>query len=267
MWKQFATSVRNFLPNQLAAVFNVDGSLKVNQQCRTTFILKRRNPVPLSKIGQRPKRLKNRHFIYDLVQDTSVAKQETVDLILTDYVSGLGDVGDRVAVKSFAAYNKLLLPGLAVYATPENEEKYARLKGSAAAKPKFSSPHAQRTVNYLSTMVLSVVMNKEVPWTVEPWHVRMSFRKANVHVPESAIEMPQEAITGPDLGLERKQFLVTVTINGVERVAVKCRIHHWSTKVVDRLPYLQDHWLLPAEPLFPEAAAGGDPKPTAPGLQ
>ncbi|KAJ8867397.1 hypothetical protein PR048_031198 [Dryococelus australis] len=264
MWKQVSTAVRFLLPGHVPSMFSANGCINVNQQCRTTFILKRRKPPGLSKIGQRPKPLKYRHFIYDLVEDTSVKKQEIVDLILTDYVTGLGDIGDRVSVKSMAAYNKLLLPGLAVYATPENVEKYSKLK-SEVTKPKFSSQFASRTVDYLSIMVLSVVMNKEVPWTVQPWHIRMSFRKSGVHMPESAIEMPAEPISGPDLKLEHKQFSVMVTINGVEQVPVKCRIHHWSTKLVDRLPYVQDHWLLPADLLFPgeQATASDDPQPAA----
>lgn len=56
-------------------------------------------------------------------------------------------------------------------------------------------------------------MNKEMPWTVEPWHVRASFRKAGVHVPDEAIQLPDKPITGPNLDLEAKQFFVTVTVS------------------------------------------------------
>lgn len=56
-------------------------------------------------------------------------------------------------------------------------------------------------------------MNKENPWTLEPWHVRSAFRKAGVTVPESAITMPGHTISGPDMALEGKEFYVTVTVS------------------------------------------------------
>lgn len=56
-------------------------------------------------------------------------------------------------------------------------------------------------------------MNKENAWNLEPWHVRCAFRKAGVHIPESAITMPDNPISGPDLALEGKEFYVTVTVS------------------------------------------------------
>lgn len=78
----------------------------------------------MSKKGGPPKKLRTRNYLYELVKDTNCDKQANIDLILTSYVDGLGNVGDRVSVKSYQAYDQLLLPGLAVYATPENLEKY-----------------------------------------------------------------------------------------------------------------------------------------------
>lgn len=91
---------------------------------QTTFILKRRNPAPLTKKGGDPKRLKAKHFIYDVVRNTNLEVQPDMEVILTSYVEGLGNIGDRVSVRPYKAYNELLLPGLAVYASPENIEKY-----------------------------------------------------------------------------------------------------------------------------------------------
>ena len=96
-------------------------------------------------------------------------------------------------------------------------------------------------------------MNKNHPWVIEPWHIRASLRKCGYYITaDSAIEMPKEKITGPDLQKQGKEFYVTVTINGLEKARVKCRIHHWSTDPSDRLPYVFEHWLIPAEPLFGE---------------
>nr|CAD7205505.1 unnamed protein product [Timema douglasi] len=174
-----------------------------------------------------------------------------MEIILTDYVSGLGARGDKVSVKPNFAYNNLLLPGLAVYSTPENSEKYCTPQ-EESIKPKFSSPYASRTVGFLSKKTVAIVMNKEIPWKLEPWHIRMSFRKAGVDVAEHAIELPEKPITGPNLDLECKIFFVTITVNGTEKVSVKCQIHHWSTKISDRLPWVEEFWKQDKEYVFSE---------------
>nr|CAD7407565.1 unnamed protein product [Timema cristinae] len=188
-----------------------DGSaLNVIQQSRTTFILRRKTTPSLHKKGKPQQKLRARHFIYELVEDTNTRKHNKMEIILTDYVSGLGARGDKVSVKPNFAYNNLLLPGLAVYSTPENSEKYCTPQ-EESIKPKFSSPYASRTVGFLSKMTLAIVMNKEIPWKLEPWHIRMSFRKAGVDVAEHAIELPEKPIKGPNLDLECKIFFVTIT--------------------------------------------------------
>jgi len=122
-------------------------------------------------------------------------------------------------------------------------------------------------------------MNKDTPWTLEPWHVKSAFRKAHVIVDESAITMPEIPITGPDMSIEMKEFYVTLTvsilvlklnihifrlrlqiiyfmqINGKEKVTVRCRIHHWATNPEERLPPVRDHWKFPVGTVFPEDEA------------
>lgn len=56
--------------------------------------------------------------------------QPDLQVILTSYVAGLGNIGDKVSVRPHFAYENLLLPGLAVYATPENVEKYKKYERS-----------------------------------------------------------------------------------------------------------------------------------------
>jgi large subunit ribosomal protein L9 len=97
-------------------------------------------------------------------------------------------------------------------------------------------------------------MNKDQPWVIEPWHIRASLRKAGYHIlNDSAIQLPKEKITGPDLTKQNKQFIVWVTINKTEKARVKCRIHHWSTDPVERLPYVFEHYRHKAESLFGQA--------------
>lgn len=105
-------------------------------------------------------------------------------------------------------------------------------------------------MNILTKHVYGVVMNKDHPWVIEPWHVQVALRKGGIECPVEAITLPEEPIKGPDMNLQNKEFLVTVTINNKEKVEVKCRIHHWSTDPKGRLPYVFEHWKLPAERLF-----------------
>lgn len=52
----------------------------------------------------------------------------------------------------------------------------------------------------------------ENPWTIEKWHVRSAFRRSGFWVPDHAIAMNGKTISGPNLELEKKIFLVTVTV-------------------------------------------------------
>ncbi|XP_041969091.1 39S ribosomal protein L9, mitochondrial [Aricia agestis] len=225
----------------------------LRQQTRNTFVLKRRLPPPLHKKGGRPEKLKGRHFIYELVEDTAVKKKDDVKVILNQFVDGVGNVGDILSLRPTVAYRDFLMPGLAVYANEANISKYKADESKPIDNVEFSSPYAQRTMGCLSRLVLQITMSKTQPWTLEPWHVRASFRKAGYVVPESAIIMPKVAIKGPDLSLQEKEFLVTVKINNKEEVNVRCRIHHWATGL-ERLPHLPFHWKKTMEPLIPEQA-------------
>lgn len=71
-----------------------------------------------------------------------------------------------------------------------------------------------QTAKYLKKMVVSVSMNKDEPWTIEPWHIRVSLRKMNVNVlSDDSIELPEQPISGPDLTLEGKSFVVYITVS------------------------------------------------------
>ncbi|CAH2094618.1 unnamed protein product [Euphydryas editha] len=225
----------------------------LHQQSRNTFILKRKWPPPLHKKGGKPAKLRARHFVYDLVEDTTVTKKPDIKIILSQFVDGVGNEGDVLTLRPAIAYREFLMPGLAVYASPENFKKYQVDENKPKAVSEFSSPYVQRTMGCLSRLVLQIIMSKTQPWTLEPWHIRASFRKAGYVVPEHAITMPPVTIKGPDLTLQEKEFFVTVKINNKEEVNVRCRIHHWATGL-DRLPWVKDHWKKPLEALIPEQA-------------
>ncbi|XP_011550516.2 39S ribosomal protein L9, mitochondrial [Plutella xylostella] len=229
-------------------------------QTRNTFVLKRKWPPPLHGKGGKPSKLRGRHFVYDLVQDTNIQKKPDIKIILSQYVDGVGTVGDVLSLRPTKAYKEFLMPGLAVYASPENLMKYQVDESKPKQDDTFSSPYVQRTMNCLSRLVLQISMSKHEPWTLEPWHIRTSFRKAGFVVPEHAIEMPPAQIKGPDPDLQEKEFYITVTINKREKVNVRCRVHHWATGL-ERLPWAEAHWKQPRDALFPEQAAVLDAMP------
>lgn len=101
----------------------------------------------------------------------------------------------------------------------------------------------------LKNRVVGVVMNKDAAWTLEPWHIRVSLRKMGIYIREQDIKLPAEKICGPNLDIQNKEFEVAIKVSDQESSVIKCRIHHWSTDVRERLPYVFEHWKSPAESL------------------
>lgn len=223
------------------------------QQNRNTFILKRRYPVPLHKKHQTRAKLNHKHYIYDLVEDTNVRRQPVIDVILVEPVKHVGDRGQKITMGGQKAYETLILPKLAVYATPENLKKY--LIEDLEDKKRlcvFSSEFVERTMNLMSFLYLEIHMSMDVPWTIEKWHVRASFRKAGYIVPDDAISLPEKTISGPDLTIENKEFYVTVKINNHEEILVRCKILHYTSDPDKKIRYDVPLHELPNIAIFPE---------------
>ncbi|XP_043230561.1 39S ribosomal protein L9, mitochondrial-like isoform X3 [Amphibalanus amphitrite] len=260
-----ATVNKMFLARSTKQVLSAIRTLATPQELRHTsqyagtFVLKRRNEPQLSKRSFPEgsyRKLRRKHKIYETLERPGTQPLPNIDVILTQYVEGLGKPGDTVSVKVTKAQNELLAFGRAVYASPENQEKYRNVaEHSSADEVRHSSIYSAQTAKVLSRQVLAVSMNLDQPWVLQPWHLSVAFRKAGFVVPEHCLEMPSGAIEGPDVeGLEGKEFIVTVTINNCEQVPVRCRLHHYATEPRDRLPYRRQPWLQPAEPVFPEEA-------------
>lgn len=64
----------------------------------------------------------------------------------------------------------------------------------------------------MASLILDVLVNKTNPWTIEKMHVRTAFRRSGFWVPDHAITMTERKISGPDMELEKKIFLVTVKV-------------------------------------------------------
>lgn len=227
----------------------------INSYCidifQNTAILKRKHPLPLCEKNGKPGRLRIRNYIYELVENTNIKKRPPLKIILTKFVDGFGDAGDIISQPPTKAYNDFLLPGLAVYASPTNIEKYKIKLENDEVKKK--SHFLQRTVNVLSQYLLSVIMSAECPWTLEKWHLRSSFRKTGIYLTDDCITaMPKQPISGPNFDIENKEFHITVTINKSVDVIVRCRIHHWSNTPNKKLPFVPEFYLKPSEPIYPE---------------
>lgn len=199
--------------------------------------------------GHAPRPLKSKHFVYDILEDGNTIRKPNINVILTDYVEGLGFKGDLVSVRPHKAYRDLILPGLAVYDDPDNRQKYDT---EAKLLEIRRSPFVERTINVFQKRLVTLTMNKFNEWTIEPWHVRVSMRKAGLYVANDAqIKLPKESISGPDLAKQGKEFFATVTINNEATARVRCRIHHFSLDPKQREPYIFEYWKKSAELLFP----------------
>lgn len=154
-----------------------------------------------------------------------------------------------ISVRPHKAYKTLLLPGLAVYDTPENRKLYDT---DIKIQEERRSPFVQRTINVFQRRLVHVTMNKFNAWTLEPWHIRISMRKAALHVKSDAqIRLPKEPICGPDPAKQGKEFFVGIMVNGEVEAKVRCRIHHYTSDAKLREHYVFEHWKQPAELLFP----------------
>lgn len=166
MWKIVGKSVfpivtflnsETALTQQLRVSFTLYSPLFVYLQLllQTVYVLKRRFPVPLHKKGEDPRPLKAKHYVYELVEDTSVKKQPSLDVVLTSYIDGLGNPGDTVTVSQNYGYINLLLPKLAVYATPENIEKYKDYVHKEDVV-KYSTPQANIVSTFSDTYIILI---------------------------------------------------------------------------------------------------------------
>jgi large subunit ribosomal protein L9 len=100
--------------------------------------------VELHKKNEKPRKLRGKHFNYVCVEDSNTKAKPNIEVVLKQFIEGVGKKGEVVQVRPNFAYNNLLLADLAVYATPENIEKYKPKQGEESEEEKHSSPFAQR---------------------------------------------------------------------------------------------------------------------------
>ncbi|XP_020861167.1 large ribosomal subunit protein bL9m [Phascolarctos cinereus] len=201
----------------------------------STVIVERWWKVPLAAEGRSP-RLRRRHRVYRLVEDTQHQPQGTMELILTRTVENLGIRGDTVTVKKSLGRNKLLPQGLAVYPSPENKkmleaENQLRQEGKLE---KLQTKTGVTTVKFLKSCHLEVGMKNNVKWELNPEIVcRHFFKNLGVVVSPHSLKLPEEPIT------RWGEYWCEVTVNGLDTVRVPMSVVNFEKPKTKRYK----HWL------------------------
>ena len=109
----------------------------------------------------------------------------------------------------------MLLPGLAVYASPENLNKYENITIAEDAVS-YSSSTVRVSMSELKKMVVPLVMSGQHHWNIEPKHIKFAFLSQGIIVDESNITLPDVLIKGPDPTVIEKEFGVDVKVIRIE---------------------------------------------------
>uniref|UniRef100_A0A8C0IQG5 Large ribosomal subunit protein bL9m n=1 Tax=Chelonoidis abingdonii TaxID=106734 RepID=A0A8C0IQG5_CHEAB len=208
----------------------------INFPMQGTVVVERWWKVPLSKEGRPPRLHPRRHRIYRLVEDTKNQPKGELEVILTQSVDNLGSRGDIVSVKKSLARNKLLLEGLAVYASPENKkmfEEEMRLREEGKLE-RLQTQSGEKTIQFLRSCRLEVGMKNNVKWELNNEIVARHFLKnLKVFVMPHAVKLPDEPIT------RWGEYWCEVTVNGLDTVRVPMSVVNFMRPKTKRYK----HWL------------------------
>lgn len=228
-------------------------------QKRNTVIVKRVHKPPLAKVAgvselETPQAVVDAQAVHsddDKWMIYSVEEKyqphHEVKVILLRNVDDYGRKGQIVNVLFHKANKDLLLPGLALYHTPENLE---RCKAFVLEEDAIvdSSPTVREFINFYSKRVFDVGMNSSNSWKMDKWHIVAALRRHGLWLKEEQLEVPGPQIEGPDPQLEGREFIVVVTVNKQEKIDLRCRVHHLNTDIE-----LSKGWFLSlAEPVWEE---------------
>jgi len=192
-----------------------------------------------------------RHFRYDMVEETD-AEPADIKVLLLKSSEEFGRRGQIRSINARIARQELLLPGLGIYASPYNLEKYKKIV-LPEDSVQFSSETVSKCVADMSKYVVPIIMNGDNRWTLEPWHVRFALLNHGVSLEEHCIKLPDQKISGPNQTLEGKEFLLTLQINDFERAKIRAVLFHKSIEDRSELPPL--HWEKRFyEPMFSDEA-------------
>ncbi|XP_077111326.1 large ribosomal subunit protein bL9m [Ranitomeya variabilis] len=204
---------------------------------RGTVVVERWWNVPLAKKGEEPYLHPRRHRIYRVLEDTKHGPKDKMMLILTQNVHKLGSRGDTVLVDKRVGRNKLLVQGVAVYASPENKEMFEeerKMQQAGELGGKKQTWTGEMTVNYLKKSRLTVEMRTNVRWQLnEEIVMRHLLKSLGVVAPADAVKIPDEPIT------RFGEYWCEVTVNSLDTVRMPMDVVNYMNPRTKRYK----HWL------------------------
>ena len=118
-----------------------------------------------------------------------------MDVILLDKLGKLGDLGDKVTVKSGYGRNYLVPYGLAVPATKENVEAFearrAELEGQAALRKAEAESRAQQLGEIELSLVAKAGDEGKLFGSIGPRDLADAIASAGIDVAKSEVRMPE----------------------------------------------------------------------------
>lgn len=204
----------------------------MTSEARETCVIRRmyQDVDPVSEDGYYVKRLKRRHFVYCLEENTLQNKLGKMPVVLYEDVDGVGMIGDVVDVPKRLVRSILMPSGAAKYPTQENIDTIRKLH-PPGSRPKRSI-WANKCKQELMAKTCYIPMNPNVEWTLNKGHVRVALRKGGIYVAENCIQIPSEPITGP------KEFMLQITMNGYDTFEMKAVVNLFTKDMVDVFPGL-----------------------------
>lgn len=121
-----------------------------------------------------------------------------MEVILLDKVGRLGNIGDKVAVKSGYGRNFLLPQGKAVAATAKNvaefEERRATLEANAASKKADAEARAAKLAELTVTIAANAGDEGKLFGSIGTRDIADAITAAGVEVAKSEVRLPQGAL-------------------------------------------------------------------------
>ncbi|CAF3791034.1 unnamed protein product [Rotaria sordida] len=193
---------------------------------RTTVVVERVHPLTKLRPGENIydySKYKYTDFHYRIIRDTDTEKWGNIDVILTEYVEGVGYKGEIVNIPREMAYRELLPAQLALYPTPENIALFEEERKLLVDRPQIS-PFVMKCRDYLKSIVLQIPINlKSKEWSLTKDNIRIALRRINVMCDEDAIILEDGSINQDTYKLG-EEFNVILKINPLVEVSIKCVI-------------------------------------------
>ncbi|KAL7675234.1 hypothetical protein ACOME3_001497 [Neoechinorhynchus agilis] len=192
---------------------------------RTAYVFERINrpfaaPVPKND-PDREIDLDRDSYVYRVVEHEDDAPWGDIEVILTEYLEGIGHKGEVVSVSRELFYYYLWPSELADYKTEENMKKFEEERKLLVGLAKVSA-YALKMKKLLEAMDLAVLVPKIENWSVDEESIEMALRT------ETDIKCKREAISLLDQDISNKSgirdFVVKIKINDLTSANLKCHI-------------------------------------------